>query len=171
MPFHPSDEERVAADMTRELEAMTMTSAPPVSDDFADRVMAAIADEPLPQPVRAFGLALRRRPPPRGAARRSAMRGGRSSSTRAPLSVRAQALALVLVVVVGSLGLAGGAAVGALGLLDGSRPSPDAERSAAEPAAPSVARRRRRRRPWPESLSAEPSPRRSARPRRRKPSA
>jgi hypothetical protein len=123
LPFHPSDEERVAAGMARELEAMAMTSPAPVSDGFADRVMLAIADEPLPQPVRAFGLALF------GGHVRAALAAiGDSwrtiSSTPAPLAVRAQALALVLVVVVGSLTIAGGAAVGALGLLQNNAPTP-----------------------------------------------
>ena len=54
----PSDEERLAAEMARELEAMTMTSGVVPSGDFTDRVMAAIAAEPVPQPVRAFGIAL-----------------------------------------------------------------------------------------------------------------
>ena len=58
LPLHPSDEERLAAAMARELEAMTTTTSVGPSEGFADRVMAAIADEPLPQPVRAFGLAL-----------------------------------------------------------------------------------------------------------------
>jgi hypothetical protein len=123
LPVHPSDEERVAAEMTRELEALTMTSPAPVSDGFADRVMLAIADEPLPQPVRAFGLAL-----VGGHLRSAAAAVGDAwrtiASSPAPLAVRAQALALVLVVAVGSLAIAGGAAVGAFGLLDGNRSSP-----------------------------------------------
>jgi len=57
-PFDAADEDRIVADMTRELELMT--SGTPVTPDesFADRIMAAVHDEPLPQPVRAFGLAL-----------------------------------------------------------------------------------------------------------------
>jgi len=57
-PFDAAGEDRIVADMTRELELMT--SGTPVSPDesLADRIMAAIHDEPLPQPVRAFGLAL-----------------------------------------------------------------------------------------------------------------
>ena len=113
LPFHPSDEERIAAEMARDLEALNVMSAAPVSEDFADRVMLAIADDPLPQPVRAFGLALL------GGHVRSAFAAIGDSwrtiaSTPAPLAVRVQALALVLVVVLGSLTLAGGAAVGAL---------------------------------------------------------
>ena len=120
---HPADEERIAAGMARELESMTMTSAIQPSEGFADRVMLAIADEPLPQPVRAFGLALLG-----GHLRSAAAALGDAwrtvSSGLAPVAVRAQALALVLVVLVGSLTVAGGAAVGALGLLGPTTPIP-----------------------------------------------
>jgi uncharacterized membrane protein YgcG len=122
---HPSDEERIAADQARELEAMTMsiTSAVKPSEGFADRVMEAIADEPLPQPVRAFGLALLG-----GHLRAAASAVGDAwrtiSSAPAPMVVRAQALALVLVVLVGSVALAGGATVGAFGVLNGTPPTP-----------------------------------------------
>jgi hypothetical protein len=123
LPFHVSDEERIAADMARELEAMTTTSPVLPGEEFAERVMLAIADEPLPQPVRAFGLAL-----VGGHLRAAAAAIGDAwrtiASAPAPLAVRAQALALVLVVVVGSLTIAGGAAVGALGLLGNAGPTP-----------------------------------------------
>jgi uncharacterized membrane protein YgcG len=123
LPLHPADEERIAADMARELEAMTMTAAALPGDGFADRVMLAIADEPLPQPVRAFGLALLG-----GHVRAAAAAVGDAwrtiSSRPAPVLVRAQALALVLVVMVGSLALAGGATVGAFGLLANGQPTP-----------------------------------------------
>lgn len=121
---HPSDEERIAADQARELEAMTMsiTSAVKPSEGFADRVMEAIADEPLPQPVRAFGLALLG-----GHLRAAVSAVGDAwrtiSSAPAPMVVRAQALALVLMVLVGSVALAGGATVGAFGLLNGTPPT------------------------------------------------
>ncbi len=122
-PIHPADEERIAAAMARELEAMTMTSAVQPSDGFADRVMLAIADEPLPQPVRAFGIAL-----VGGHLRTAAAALGDAwrtvTSGLAPVAVRAQALALVLVVLVGSLTVAGGAAVGAMGLLGPATPAP-----------------------------------------------
>ncbi len=123
LPIHPSDEERIAADMARELEAMTTTTTIQPSDGFADRVMEAIAREPLPQPVRAFGLALlgghlRAAASARGDAWRTI------SSRPAPLVIRAQALALVLVVLVASLTVAGGATVGAFGLLGNTSPRP-----------------------------------------------
>ena len=58
MPIHPADEEHVAAEMARELDDLAAAGGFHVSDDFADRVMAAVAAEPLPQPVRALGVAL-----------------------------------------------------------------------------------------------------------------
>ena len=117
MPIHPGDEERVAAKVSRELESLAAESGVQAPVGFVDRVMAAVAREPLPQPARAFGAALL---------------GGRFSAAIAsigdawrvvlggstPIDVRAQALALVLVVAIGSLMLAGGAAVGAMGLLN-----------------------------------------------------
>ena len=121
-PGHLSDEQRVAAEMARDLEAMTVTSAVGQSEGFADRVMSAIASEPLPQPVRAFGLALLG-----GHVRTAAAALGDAwrtiSSAPAPLAVRAQALALVLVILVASLTLAGGATVGAVGLLANTPPA------------------------------------------------
>jgi hypothetical protein len=143
--IHPDDEERVATDMSRAIEALASEAGvrPPV--DFADRVMAAIATEPLPQPVRAFGVAL--------------LAGGLNAAAASvgdawrvvgggltPLAVRVQALALVLALTVASLAVAGGATVGAIGLLTTSSPAradhDDAvsgrarsERSCAEPLA------------------------------------
>lgn len=125
MPIHPADEERLAAEMARELEGIGTAGGVHVSDDFADRVMAAVAVEPLPQPVRAFGVAL-----VAGHLRSAAAAVGDAwrvvSSGVVPGAVRAQALALVLVVAVGSLTIAGGATVGAIGLLspDQATPSP-----------------------------------------------
>jgi len=115
-PFDAADEDRIVADMTRELELMT--SGTPVSpdEDFTSRIMAAIHEEPLPQPVRAFGLAL-------VAGRLRAAGSAVADSWRvattgfAPAAVRAQAFALVLVVVVGGVALAGGATIGAMDLL------------------------------------------------------
>jgi hypothetical protein len=116
LPAHPSDEARLAADMARELDAMTASLAVLPSDGFADQVMLAIAEEPLPQPVWAFWLAMAG-----GHLRTAAAAAGDAwrtiSSSPAPLAVRAQALALILVLLVGSLTLAGGAAVGAFDLL------------------------------------------------------
>ncbi|GAC1669257.1 MAG: hypothetical protein NVS9B8_12010 [Candidatus Limnocylindrales bacterium] len=124
LPLHPGDEERLVADMARDLETTTMTSEIRPSDGFADRVMLAIADEPLPQPVRAFGIAL-----VGGHLRAAAAAVGDAwrtiSSAPVPVAVRAQALALVLAVVVGSAMVAGGAAVGAIGLINASTPTPN----------------------------------------------
>ncbi len=115
-PFHPGDEERIAAEMARELESIGALPGVAPSDGFADRVMLAVAAEPLPQPVRAFRLALfgghlRAAVASIGDAWRVAMSGF------APAAIRAQALALVLVVVVASVTVAGGVTVGALNLL------------------------------------------------------
>jgi len=121
MRIRPEDEEVVAARMASELEGLTTTSPVVPSDGFADRVMAAIADEPLPQPARAFRLAL-------GAGRvGAAIAAVRDAARlisvpRVPLAVRAQAFALVLIVAIGSLGVVGGAAVGASALLRGTTP-------------------------------------------------
>jgi hypothetical protein len=131
--IHPDDEERVATDMSRAIEALASEASihPPV--DFADRVMAAIATEPLPQPVRAFGVALL-------AGRLSAAAASVGDAWRVvaggstPLAVRVQSLALVLALTVASLAVAGGATVGAIGLLTSgpppapitTTPSPDA---------------------------------------------
>jgi hypothetical protein len=122
LPIHPDDEARVAAEMTRELEgvAAEMGIRPPAG--FVDRVMAAIGAEPLPQPARAFGVALL------GGRLRAAIgslgdawRVVGGSST--PLVVRAQALAIVLVVTIGSLAVAGGATVGAIDRLSAITPA------------------------------------------------
>ena len=122
-PIHPDNEERLATDMSRELEALAAESAirPPVG--FVDRVMAAVAAEPLPQPARAFGLALLAgRLRAAGAAFGDSLRVVVGGST--PLAVRAQALGLVLVVAIGSIAVAGGAAVGAFDLLTANPPPP-----------------------------------------------
>ncbi len=123
MPIRPADEERLAAEMARELEGIGIAQTVHVSHDFADRVMAAVATEPLPQPVRAFGVAL-----VAGHLRSAAAAIGDAwrvvTSSVVPVGVRAQALALVLVVAVGSLTLAGGATVGAIGLLSPDRATP-----------------------------------------------
>lgn len=122
LPIHIDDEERLAAEMSRELEALAVQSPAPSPIGFADRVMAAIAEEPLPQPVRAFTVALLAGR--LGAALASVGDAWRVVvGGRATLGVRAQALALVLVVTGGSLAVAGGATVGAIGLL-AAHPSP-----------------------------------------------
>jgi hypothetical protein len=106
----------------RELEALASRASVSPGEDFAERVMSALAAEPLPRPAAAAGLAVRQR---RLAALvlsirdawRVAFSGGR------PLMVRAQALALVAVVVVALGSLGGAAAIEALGALsDGTTP-------------------------------------------------
>ena len=78
--------------------------------------MAAVAAEPLPQPARAFGVALfAGRFRAAAASVGDAIRVIAGGST--PLAVRAQALALVLVLAIGSIAVVGGAAVGAIDLL------------------------------------------------------
>jgi uncharacterized membrane protein YgcG len=113
---HPDDEERVADEMARELESLAATSSVAPAVDFADRVMAAVAEQPLPQPVRAFGLALAA-----GRVRAAIAAIGDAwrvvTSGFAPALVRAQALALVLLVGILSLGVVGGTTAAAFGLL------------------------------------------------------
>ncbi|HEY8437829.1 MAG TPA: hypothetical protein VIK65_04360, partial [Candidatus Limnocylindrales bacterium] len=115
-PLHPSDEDRIVAEMTRELDALDHGPAVGPPAGFTDRVMAAVEAEPLPQPARAFTLALLA-----GRIRTAASAVGDSwrvaTSGFAPAAIRAQALALVLVVAGLSLALVGGAAVGAINVL------------------------------------------------------
>jgi hypothetical protein len=121
LPIHPDDEARVAAEMTRDLEGLAaeIDIRPPAG--FVDRVMAAVAVEPLPQPARAFRIALLAgRLRPAIASLGDAWRVLGSGSR--PLMVRAQALALVLSVTIGSLAIAGGATVGAVDLLSAIAP-------------------------------------------------
>jgi hypothetical protein len=135
-PFTPSeldgatgvspDEVAGSTRVARDLEAVagqTPVTAPP---DFADRVMAAIATEPAPAPVRVAGRALR-------AGTFGAFLGSIRDAWRVttgpgfPMAARAQALALVLVVAVLATG-SGMATAGALGLLGGDDgPSPAVE--------------------------------------------
>jgi hypothetical protein len=132
-PFRPSElegadgigTEALAAEsrLARDLEAAASRSgvAAP-STGFADRVMAAVAAEPLPAPARAAGSAVRR-----GALAallvsiRDAFRVTFSGGF--PALVRAQALAVVLIVAVVGGGAAYGAAA-AVGILDSSPPPP-----------------------------------------------
>ena len=115
--------------------------------------MAAIVAEPTPKPTRVFGAALRAgrfgtAVAAIGDAWRVAFGGGR------PFAVRGQALALVLVVLIGVLGLGGGAAVGASRLLNpdvvpSPSPAPSVPAPSPSPApslVPSPCRRPRRRR-------------------------
>jgi hypothetical protein len=114
--LHPDDEERVSQEMSRVLGAIAGGSAILAPAGFTDRVMSAVALEPLPQPVRAFGVAV-------GAGRTRSAMSALGDAWRVavggatPLGVRGQALALVLVIAIGSLAVVGGAAVGAMDLL------------------------------------------------------
>lgn len=117
--------------MARDLEtlaARTTNPPPAASAAFADRVMTAVAAEPVPAPARLAGRALRR-----GSlsalllSLRDAWRV--TTSTGFPMAARAQAMALVLVVaalVTGSSMVT----AGALGLLgtDHATPAPSLER-------------------------------------------
>jgi hypothetical protein len=110
-----SDSERLAATTTaREIETSIRDAGSSVG--FTDRVMAAIATEPAPQPVIAFGSAVRaRRIGATIAAVRDAWRVALGAGR--PMVLRGQALALGLVVLLAVGGVTGGAAVGAVRLL------------------------------------------------------
>jgi hypothetical protein len=124
------DELAAEARVARDLEGVSARGGVKPSSDFTDRVMGAVSVEPVPAPVIAAGSALRH-----GAALgflasirdsfRVAFDGG------FPVAVRAQALALVLVVtgVVAGTGLA---TAGAVGLLD-ERGSPSPAPTVAAP--------------------------------------
>jgi uncharacterized membrane protein YgcG len=119
--FHADDEERLVAEMSLDLERLAAEGGAVVPIGFVDRVMVAIVGEPLPQPARAFGVALlgghlRAAAAAAGDAWRVVIGGA------TPFAVRAQALALVLVLTIGSLAVAGGAAVGAVDLLNAMQP-------------------------------------------------
>ncbi len=111
-----SDAERLASLRTaRELEAMAARDTR-MSDAFVDHVMAAVETEPTPQPTVALGSALRRgRLAGTVAAIRDSFRVAFGPGR--PLAVRGQALALAVAVLVGAVGLGGGATVGALNAL------------------------------------------------------
>lgn len=132
--------------LARDLEVVAARGSVRPSADFTDRVMAAVALEPAAAPVRAAGTALRH-----GAfvafvaSLRDAWRVTVSPSF--PMAMRAQAMALVLVVA----GLAAGSGAltaGALGLLDGDRATPTPP---VETPAPSIG-------PTPEPTIAPQSP-------------
>ncbi len=124
-PFHPSElsdadgsgpttaELSEALAVARDLEANLAVGDVHPSSAFADRVMGAIALEPLPQPAIAAGSALR-------GGRLGAMTAALADSWRVafsggrPFAVRAQAAAFVLVVVVAAGSLGGVAAIGAV---------------------------------------------------------
>lgn len=108
--------------LARDLEVVAARGSVRPSAEFTDRVMAAVAREPAAAPVRAAGTALRR-----GAfvafvaSLRDAWRVTVSPSF--PMAMRAQAMALVLVVA-GLAAGSGAVTAGALGLLDGDRATP-----------------------------------------------
>jgi hypothetical protein len=129
------DELAAETRIARDLEGVALRGGVATSSDFTDRVMGAVAAEPVPAPVIAAGSALRH-----GAALgflasirdsfRVAFGGG------FPVAVRAQALALVLVVtgVVAGTSLA---TAGAMGLLeDRGAPSPGPTVAAPSPSEP-----------------------------------
>ena len=152
-PIQPADDERDSIEMTRELERLAAGVAilPPIG--FADQVMAAIALEPLPQPARAFVVALLA-----GHVRAAVAAVGDSwrviGSGATPIGVRAQALALALVVATGSLAVVDGAAIGATGLFTSNPSAPSPSTPLPSQAAPSA----------PPSPSPSPSPRPSPSP-------
>ena len=123
--------------IARDLETVTSQAAALPSPDFTDRVMLAIDLEPVPAPAHAAGVALRRGAlgaflASFGDAWRVATRSG------FPTAVRAQALALVLVV--GALAAGSGvAAAGAVGLIrdDQAAPPPAPSLEAPTPVMPS----------------------------------
>jgi hypothetical protein len=114
----------IAASMAvaRELDALVMAETPAPTPGFASRVMAAVAAEPVPQPVTAFARALAGgRVVGMLAAVRDAWRV--STSPGRPTPVRAQALALVLLALL-AFGSLAGIAGAAMGLFDSRRPDP-----------------------------------------------
>jgi len=124
------DELAAEARVARDLEGVAARGGVKPSSDFADRVMGAVAAEPVPAPVIAAGSALRHR------AALGLLASIRDSFRVAfgggfPVAARAQALALVLVVT-GLVAGSGLATAGAVGLLD-DRGSPSPVPSAAAP--------------------------------------
>ncbi len=131
-PFGPDELDGVSAlrpdeliaetRLARDLEGVAARGSVRPSADFSDRVMAAVAREPAAAPVRAAGTALRH-----GAfvaflaSIRDAWRV--TVSPAFPMAMRAQAMALVLVVAGVAAG-SGAVTAGALGLLDGDRSTP-----------------------------------------------
>ena len=114
--FDAADEDRAVAEVTRVLERLDFGPGVSAPADFTERVMAAVRAEPLPEPARAFTVAI-------AAGRLRAAAGAVSDAWRvmtrgfAPVAIRAQALALVLVIAGLGVALAGGAAVGAMSVL------------------------------------------------------
>ena len=118
----PADELASNTRVARELEGLASRTPIASTPALADRVMAAVAGEPAPAPARLAGRALRRRS--LGGflvALRDAWRV--TVSPGFPMAVRAQAIALVLVVLGAATG-SGMVTAGALGLFDQQPPSP-----------------------------------------------
>lgn len=116
----------------RELEWLAATDDVGPGPGFADRVMAAVSREPVPQPVAAMLSAARRRSPLAALAAlgdlwRVAFTGGR------PLAARFPAMVLVVLLVVGSVG-AGAVGAGALAGLLGRTPDATPALSPSPPA-------------------------------------
>jgi uncharacterized membrane protein YgcG len=122
----------------RELEAAATAADIRSTPGFAERVMAAVAAEPLPRPVAALGRAVRQ-----GRARavvsaladtwRLVWSGSR------PLTTRAQALATVVVLVVAAASVSGVAIAGVAGMLGRSTIASPGPQSTAAPKSQEVA--------------------------------
>ena len=106
----------------RDLEAYAATGMAAPTVGFEDRVMAAIASEPMPRPTRGLGFLATIRE-----AWAVAFGAGR------PLAVRAQALALLLLVAVAVGSVGSVAMVGASRLLDPVNPPPTTPSPAPSP--------------------------------------
>lgn len=111
----------------RELEALAVSDGIRPTEGFDDRVMAAIALEPAPRAVVSGGSAVRGTGPAAFLfAVRNAWRVGTTGGR--PFAVRAQALAFVLIVVIGAGSLAGAGAIAVAGLFDRNEaPAPSVE--------------------------------------------
>jgi hypothetical protein len=101
----------------RELESAAMAADVRPSAGFAERILAAVAAEPLPRPMARIGRAV-------GRGRLGALVAALADTWRLawsggrPLAVRAQALAVVVVLVVAAGAMSGLAVVGVAGLLN-----------------------------------------------------
>ena len=119
------DELAAETRLARELEGAAARVSVRPSPDFTDRVMAAVALEPAAAPVVAARVALRHGA--LGAFLFSIRDAWRVTLSPAfPLAMRAQAMAMVLLVA-GLVAGTGVVAAGAFGLLDGDRSSPSVE--------------------------------------------
>jgi len=111
----------------RDLEALAASDGIRPTDGFDDRVMAAIALEPIPRALVAAGPAVRGTGPAAFLfAVRNAWRVGTTGGR--PFAQRAQALAFVLIVALASVSLAGAGAIAVAGLFDrNDAPAPSVE--------------------------------------------